>query len=47
MELTAYGLPLTAVSSFKYLGQVMLESDNKFMAVIRNLWRARQKWVHL
>ena len=39
--------PLTSVSSFKYLGRVLSASDDDWPAVIRNLWRARQKWERL
>ena len=45
--LTAYGFPLSQVTSFKYLGQVLAAEDDKYPAVVRNLWRARQKWVRL
>ena len=34
---SAYGYPLDMMTSFKYLGQVILASDNDFPAVVRNL----------
>ena len=45
VALTSYGRPLTAVSSFKFLGQVLSESDDNWLVVIQNFWRARQKWA--
>ena len=47
MAINAYGLPLTEVSSFKYLGRVLSASDDDWPAVIWNLRRVRQKWVYL
>ena len=38
MALTAYGNPLAAVPSFKYLVRVLLESYNDWPVVMRNLW---------
>ena len=43
----AFWIPLVPFSSFKYLGIVMLESEVNWVAVIRNLWRAWQKWEQL
>ena len=43
--LTSYGVPLSQVTSFKYLGQVLAAEDNDWPAVVRNLRRARKKWV--
>ena len=37
MSLTSYGHPLTVVSSFKYLGWVLLTSDDGWLAVIWSL----------
>ena len=47
MALTAYGCPLTAVSSFKCLGRVLLASDDDRTEEIQNLWRVLQKWAQL
>ena len=38
---TAYGIPLTPVSCFKYLGRILMASDDDWPAVVRN---ARRKW---
>ena len=43
--LTAYGVPLSHVPTFKYLGRFLAAEDNNWMAVVRNLRRARQKWA--
>ena len=45
--ITAYGIPLVPVSSFKYLGRVMLASDDDWPAVEQNLRREQQKWERL
>ena len=37
MALTDYVLPLMELSSFKYLGKVLLASENDWPAVISNL----------
>ena len=42
-----YGKPLTAVSSFKYLGQTLPSSDDDCLAVEQNLRMAWVKWVWL
>ena len=44
-SLTAYGVPLSQVTSFKYLGRVLKAEDDNWPAVVRNLWCTRQKWV--
>ena len=46
-ELTAYGSPLSQVTSFNYLGRVLVAEEEKWPAVVRNLRRARQKWERL
>ena len=45
--LTDYGFPLSQVTSFKYLGRVLAAEDNYSPVVVRDLWRARQKWEWL
>ena len=45
--LTAYGFPLSQVTSFKYLERVLAAEDNAWPSVVCNLWRSRQKWAHL
>ena len=47
VALTAYGRPLTAVLSFKYLGRVLSSSDDDWEEVIQKLQIERQKWVRL
>ena len=46
-SLTSYGVRLAKVTSFKYLGRVIVSEDNNWPVVVRNLWRARQKWAQL
>ena len=46
-SLTAYGVPLSQVTSFKYLGRVLDTEDDNWPEVVRNLRRTRQKWVRL
>ena len=43
----AYGTPLMAVSSFRYLGKTLSSTDNDWPAVGWNLWRAQEKWGQL
>ena len=40
----AYGPPLEMVTSLRYLGRVILEVDNDWPAVVRNLAKARSVW---
>ena len=47
MALTAYGVPLFPVTSFQYLGQVLVAEDNNWPEVVCNLRRDRQKWEFL
>ena len=42
--LLAYGTPLMAVYLFRYLGQMLLSSDDDYPAVGWNIRRARGKW---
>ena len=39
-----YGRPLEMVTSFKYLGQVILETENEWPAAVRNLAREKTVW---
>ena len=39
--------PLSPVSYFKYLGRVLLESNDEWPGVVRNLQRELQKWARL
>ena len=45
--LTSYVAPLSHVTSSKYLGRVLAAEDDNWPAVVRNLWRTRQKWARL
>ena len=47
MEITAYGIPLTPVTSFKYLGRFILEVGDDWPAVVNNLQISRKKWARL
>ena len=42
--LSAYGTTMTAVTSFKYLGRIMLTTKNNWPEVDQNLRRAQGKW---
>ena len=44
---TAYRVPLSQVTSFKYLGQFIAAEDDDWPEVMRNFWCARQKWMRL
>ena len=46
-EIAAYEIPLASVSSLKYLESVVLELDDDWMAVVRNLRRLQQKFLQL
>ena len=43
----AYGKPLEAVSTFKYLGWVMTVGDDDWLAVVGNLVKAQKNWGRL
>ena len=45
--ITAYAIPLSPVSSFKYREVVLSVSDDDWLEVVRNLSRAQQKWAQL
>ena len=40
-----YGLPLTTVTPFKYIGRILTASYNDLPAVVGNLWKLRKKWA--
>ena len=44
---SAYGRPLEMVSSFKYLGRVLLAADDDWLAVIRNITKSRAIWQRM
>ena len=39
MSITAYGIPLDTVTSFKYLGILLSLADNTWPLVVHNFWR--------
>ena len=41
---STYGCPLDMVTSLKYLGRVILATDNDCPAVVSNLYRAKTVW---
>ena len=41
---SSYGHTLDMVTSFKYMGRVLLAADDDYPAVIRNLVKARAVW---
>ena len=45
--LTAYGVYLTPITSFKYLRLVLTAEEDDQKMVIRNLRRAIQKWLRM
>ena len=46
-DLWAYGCTLDLVPSFKYLGRIIMASDNDYPVVVINLWKAQNKWDRL
>ena len=47
MAITAYRTPLDPVTSFKYLGRLLLVVYNDCTLVVHNLWRAQHKWERM
>ena len=45
--LRAYRTPLNPVSSFNYLGRVLMAEDGNWAVVLHNLRRVHQKWARL
>ena len=43
MAITAYGTPLSSITSFKYLGRVLSAAGDDWLMVFHNIWRAHQK----
>ena len=44
---TTYGIPLAPITSFKYLGQIIMAADDDWPAVVRNLRKSRREWARL
>ena len=47
MEITAYGIPLSPVTSLKFIGRVLVATDNDWPTVVHNLQRAWKKWAQM
>ena len=47
MAITSYGIPLSPVTSFKYLEIVLAVADDDWPAVVRNLRREWKKWARM
>ena len=45
--ITAYGIPLAPLTSFKCLGIVLLALDDDCSELVHKIWREWQKWEHL
>ena len=43
----AYGIPLETVTSFKYLGRVLIAADDNWQAVVGNLKKPQKTWARL
>ena len=39
--ITAYGIPLSPVTSFNYLGNITMTANNEWPAVVSNMWKSR------
>ena len=44
VDFEAYGRPLEKVMAFKYLGRILMASDNNWLEVVANLQCARKHW---
>ena len=44
MDFSAYGRPLEIVNSFKYLGRMILVTDEKWPTVVSNMAREKKVW---
>ena len=42
-----YRAPIKSVSEFKYLGRILMATDDDWQAVVRNLGKARRSWGRL
>ena len=47
MAMTAYGIPLALVASFKYLGRFLSKTDGDWPEVVHNLWCSQHNWESL
>ena len=46
-DITAYGISLASVTSFKYLERFRLAAYDDWPSVVRNLWKSQHKWEWL
>ena len=44
---TEYGIPLAHVTSFKYLRRILTAEDDDWPEMVKNRWKASQKWERL
>ena len=44
MKLSTYGHPLDMVTSFQYLGRVILTADDNWPEVVQNMAKTREVW---
>ena len=42
-----YGMPLETVTPFKYLGRIMMASDDDWTSVVDNLRKAWKSWARM
>ena len=47
VDFEAYDRPLETVTALKYLGRILMASDDDWPAVVANLWKARKCWARL
>ena len=45
--ITPYRIPLSPVTSFKYLGKIIMAEDDDWPEVVSNLRKARRKWARM
>ena len=46
-DFQAYGKRLETATLFKYLGRVLTAADEKFPALVGNLWKSQNSWAQL
>ena len=44
-ELWEYSRPLVNMAAFKYLVRIPMATDENFLAVVANFYKARKKWA--
>ena len=43
----AYGAPIESVMEFRYLGRILMETDDNWPVVVGNIMKAKQSWGRL